>query len=82
MMKGVFGMTSSRVPANAASAAKFGVFYLALGVATVAWGRLEGHFVTCLMTAIQIAKKTSDLASVLNVEKRRTEFVSPSPLVT
>ena len=31
-------------------------FYLALGVATVAWGRLEGHFVACLRTAIQIAK--------------------------
>jgi hypothetical protein len=31
-------------------------FYLALGVATVAWGRLEGHFNACLMTAIQIAK--------------------------
>jgi len=30
-------------------------FYLALGVATVAWGRLEGHFVACLMMAIQIA---------------------------
>jgi hypothetical protein len=31
-------------------------FYLALGVATVAWGRLEGHFVACLMMAMQIAK--------------------------
>jgi hypothetical protein len=31
-------------------------FYLALGVATIAWGRLEGHFLACLMTAIQIAK--------------------------
>lgn len=31
-------------------------FYLALGVANVAWGRLEGHFLACLMTAIQIAR--------------------------
>jgi hypothetical protein len=31
-------------------------FYFALGVATVAWGRFEGHFVACLMMAMQIAK--------------------------
>jgi hypothetical protein len=31
-------------------------FYLALGVASVAWSRLEIHFAACLMTAIQIAK--------------------------
>jgi hypothetical protein len=31
-------------------------FYLALGVAMVAWGRLEGNFVACLMIVMQIAK--------------------------
>ncbi len=31
-------------------------FYWALGVATIALGRLEGHFVSCLMNIIQIAK--------------------------
>jgi Na+-driven multidrug efflux pump len=30
-------------------------FYWALGVANVAWGRLEGQFLTCLMLIIQIA---------------------------
>jgi hypothetical protein len=32
------------------------IFYWAVGVATVALGRLEGHFVSCLMSIIQIAK--------------------------
>ena len=46
-------------------------FYLALGVATVAWGRLEGHFVACLMTAIQIAKdKRLGMKLPLRWEKR------------
>lgn len=31
-------------------------FYLALGIAIVAWGRLEGLFVACLMMVIQIAE--------------------------
>lgn len=31
-------------------------FYLALGVAIIAWGRLEGNFVACLMMVIQAAK--------------------------
>jgi hypothetical protein len=31
-------------------------FYWFVGVATVALGRLEGHFVSCLMMIIQIAK--------------------------
>jgi hypothetical protein len=31
-------------------------FYWALGVAMVAWGRLEGNFIACLMMVIQIAK--------------------------
>jgi hypothetical protein len=30
-------------------------FYWALGVANVAWGRLEGQFLTCLMLIIQLA---------------------------
>lgn len=30
-------------------------FYWALGVAIVAWGRLEGQFLACLMMVIQIA---------------------------
>lgn len=30
-------------------------FYWALGVANVAWGRLEGQFLACLMLIIQIA---------------------------
>lgn len=33
-------------------------FYWSIGVATIAWGRLEGHFVSCLMMIIQIAKDT------------------------
>src|SRR3982074_1480741 len=46
-------------------------FYLALGVATIAWGRLEGHFVACLMTAIQIAKdKRLGMKLPLRWEKR------------
>ena len=46
-------------------------FYLALGVATVAWGRLEGHFVACLMMAIQIAKdKRLGMKLPLRWEKR------------
>jgi hypothetical protein len=31
-------------------------FYLALGVATMAWGRLENNFVACLMIVMQITK--------------------------
>jgi hypothetical protein len=31
-------------------------FYCALGVAIVAWGRLENNFAACLMMVIQIAK--------------------------
>jgi hypothetical protein len=31
-------------------------FYRELGVLMVAWGRLEGHFVLCLITALAIAK--------------------------
>jgi hypothetical protein len=40
-------------------------------VATVAWGRLEGHFVACLMMAIQIAKdKRLGMKLPLRWEKR------------
>ena len=31
-------------------------FYLALGVAMVVWGRLEGNFLACLLVVLQIAK--------------------------
>ena len=33
-------------------------FYHAIGVAVVAWGRLEGLFVSCLMTLTSLAKDT------------------------
>lgn len=29
-------------------------FYKALGILVVAWGRLEGHFVTCLLTLLNL----------------------------
>jgi hypothetical protein len=42
-------------------------FYWALGVAIVAWGRLEGNFLACLMMIIQIAKdKRIELPEILD----------------
>jgi hypothetical protein len=40
-------------------------FYCALGVANVAWGRLEGQFLTCLMLIIQIANDKHHIGTKL-----------------
>lgn len=34
-------------------------FYKALGILVIAWGRLEGHFVACLLTLIAISNEQS-----------------------
>jgi hypothetical protein len=48
------------------------VFYQALGTLIVAWGRLETHFLACIM-AILATKETKDLAQKLPMARDERE---------